>query len=211
MEGDDALTVTVFVFGAGDGRSREERLMEAARFAGYGSPQGGNEDELWLIARKERGKPYFPNQPGLHFSISHSGELWACALSRCPVGVDIQKHTKKRGESDRQTGARLLRLAERFFHPKEADWVRGDPQKRFFRLWAAKESYVKYTGEGIGGSFGTFCLVPGGKEGHNWKAENVWFYGEELPDGYSLCVCCGEKEVLVKIIYYDKKTDNFKR
>lgn len=209
MEGDDALAVTVFLFEAGDGRTREERLKAAARFAGYGAPQSGNEEELWRIAREERGKPYFPGQPRLHFSISHSGELWVCALSGRPLGVDIQKHTTKRGESAGQAAARLSGLAERFFHPGEAAWVRENPGERFFRIWAAKESYVKYTGEGIGGSFGTFCLVPDGGEGHSWKAENVWFYGEELPDGYSLCVCCGEDKMSVQIVYYDEKTDNF--
>ena len=43
------------------------------------------------LARTERGKPYFPQFPGLHFNLSHSGQLTLCALSHLPVGVDIEQ------------------------------------------------------------------------------------------------------------------------
>ena len=45
---------------------------------------------------------------------------------------------------------RYVNMAKRFFHEKEADYVQEKaPYQRFFRVWAAKESYVKYTGKGI--------------------------------------------------------------
>ncbi len=175
MEGDDALMVTVSVFRAGDGRTGEERLAAAARLAGYremdeketapgelpAAPACAAErTELWQIARTERGKPYFPNRPEVHFSISHSGELWVCAFSGRPVGVDVQQHVKKRGEGDREAAGRFGRMADRFFHPREAVWVREEPYERFFRIWTAKESYVKYTGEGIGAGFSQFSTAP---------------------------------------------------
>lgn len=203
------MTVRVFVFRADDGRTRAERLRAAACLTedGVFPKEEGAAEELWRIDRKERGKPYFPNQPGLHFSISHSGALWVCAFSGHPVGVDIQKHTKKRKESDEEAGVRLARMAERFFHPDEAAWVREHPCQRFFQIWAAKESYVKYTGDGIGAGFGRFCLVPSDEEAQTWKAEEVWFYGTELPGGYSLCVCGGKTKMSVQIADFCKKTD----
>ena len=163
---------TVFIFRADDGRTREERLKEAALRTGYRKGWNGESvseasisdgaafekspvpgRELWRIARTERGKPYFPNLPELHFSISHSGAYWVCAFSAYPIGVDIQKHVKKKGESQAEAADRFGKMAKRFFHPREARWVNEDPGKRFFQIWAAKESYVKYAGTGIGADF----------------------------------------------------------
>ena len=218
MEGDDALIV--FVFRAGDGRTREERLKTAAVLAGYGRErdegpvlQRGEllEPDIWQIARTKRGKPYFPGQPGLHFSISHSGDLWVCAFSGQAIGIDIQKHVKQNGESFRAAACRLGRMAERFFHPAEAAWVLQEPFERFFRIWTAKESFVKYTGEGIRGDFGSFCLVPeewraekhspAEQESAGWKAEGVSFYSRRISDGYTLCICSREIEAPVEICW----------
>ena len=46
----------------------------------------------FTVVRAERGKPYFPNTPSIHFSVSHSGDIFACAFSDEPVGVDIQEY-----------------------------------------------------------------------------------------------------------------------
>ena len=45
---------------------------------------------LPLIARRERGKPWFPDHPRLHFSLSHSGDLALCALGEKALGADIE-------------------------------------------------------------------------------------------------------------------------
>ena len=36
------------------------------------------------IACQEGGKPYFPGYPGLHFNLSHSGDLALCPSSGPP-------------------------------------------------------------------------------------------------------------------------------
>ncbi len=51
------------------------------------------------------------------------------------------------------------RLAGRFFHPLETDWLSRQPTDQFYRMWAYKESYVKYTGEGLSHSLDRFCVV----------------------------------------------------
>ena len=214
-----SLAVTVFVFLADDGRTPEERLKEAARVGGYGRKATGGEPgpasskgmelepDIWRIARTERGKPYFPKQQEVFFSISHSGAFWVCAFAKEPVGVDVQKHVKKAWESDEGATCRLGRMAERFFHPEEAGWVQKNVYERFFRIWTAKESYVKYTGDGIGADFGQISLAPAapipGEEGQErnragedraeiaylerkslrWEAEGTWFYSMEFLEG----------------------------
>ena len=42
------------------------------------------------VARTEKGKPYFPDFPNLHFSLSHTNGASLCALSDSLVGVDIE-------------------------------------------------------------------------------------------------------------------------
>ena len=90
------------------------------------------------------GKPYLAGDTGLHFNLSHSGERVICALSDRPVGTDIQLVEPEP----------RLKLARRFFFPDELDYIRSRPDRAaqaaaFFRLWALKESVLKFTGQGL--------------------------------------------------------------
>ena len=71
----------------------------------------GLSDDDFTVARAERGKPYFPNTPSVHFSVSHSGDIFACAFSDAPVGVDIQEYKHRPDEAER-----CKKIAARFFH-----------------------------------------------------------------------------------------------
>ncbi len=130
------------------------------------------------IERSGRGKPYFPDAPEVCFSVSHSGELYGVAVCGSPVGLDIQR---------RVSHGDIRRVAGRFFHPAEQGFVERYGVERFFDVWAAKESYVKYTGMGIDESFCGFSTVdgdtfPGSVEGAELRLVDA---GEE----YAACVC----------------------
>jgi phosphopantetheinyl transferase len=127
------------------GKSDERLRAAAARAAGL---RAG--DPSLLVRRTKEGKPYFPGE-NLHCSVSHSGGIWLCAISAAPVGVDIQLV----GSCDTE------RIAARFFHPDEAEWLRGRGPEAFFEVWCAKESYVKYTGAGILPGLDGFCVTDG--------------------------------------------------
>ncbi len=75
------------------------------------------------------------------FSLSHSGELVAVAVSQRPVGIDVELATPK-----------SLRAAEKLFSPAEWDayMTLGDAEKAdaFVRRWTEKESMFKKRGEG---------------------------------------------------------------
>lgn len=79
------------------------------------------------FAREENGKPYLLNS-SLKISVSHSGELLALAVGDCEAGLDIELRREMR------RGSLLRRMDER------------EREEDFFRLWTAKESYVKYRG-----------------------------------------------------------------
>lgn len=130
--------------------------------------------DRFQTARKDGGKPYFPLVPNVHFSISHSGDYWACAFGPAPVGLDLQKHQP----------CRSAQLAERFFHPQEALWLKQRQYRDFFQVWTAKESYVKFTGAGILDGLDCFSVLA--------PPEGVQFRQIPFLKGYDLCLCAQE-------------------
>lgn len=152
-----------------------------------------------LVHRSELGKPYLPQYPDIHLSVSHSGSWFVCAVSSQPVGVDLQEHTLLRGETMEYAVQRYCKIARRFFHRKEAEFVLENPQENFFAAWSAKESYVKFTGRGMDDTYADFCVVNEclhsqmlKQESITWQAENVSFRMCDFQDNYTLCVCTAQ-------------------
>ena len=103
----------------------------------------------------EFGKPLLKTVPEIKFSLSHSGSIAAVSLATIDTGMDVQFH--------RPTN--YVRIAERFFAPAEIAFLQSVRQRMlddkkstavFHDLWAAKEAYVKYTGEGLFKPFDSF-------------------------------------------------------
>lgn len=124
------------------------------------------------LLKTERGKPYF-DVDGVYVSISHSSERCLVALSNGEVGADIEH---KNGESER-----LLKIADRYFTPDEIEHVKEHPIEYFYKIWCAKESYMKYTGEGFSLPMSSFSVL---------SSDKCFSYFE--CDGYSVCVCADE-------------------
>ena len=135
------------------------------------------------ILRESRGKPYFAGETDVHFSVSHSGDFVAVAFAEMPVGIDLQQH-KSHGDAT----ARHRKLASRYFHPREQKYLENDPFEGFFRIWTAKESFVKRTGRGIDHGFGEICILP---QGDSWQDANGFFRQMPLP-GYTLTLSTAE-------------------
>ena len=108
-------------------------------------------------ASGEHGKPLLLNHPELHFSLSHSGTLVACALGDEPVGVDVQTIVKlRRGLVEyTMSEAEIARLDA---------MASIDEQELFFtQLWTLKECYAKATGRGLTHEFPSFDVTSDGK------------------------------------------------
>lgn len=149
-----------------------------------------------LVHRSELGKPYLPQYPNIHLSVSHSGSWFVCAVSSQPIGVDLQEHTPLRGETPEYAVQRYCKIANRFFNPLEAAFILENPQENFFTVWSAKESYVKFTGRGMDDTYSEFCVVNDDlrsqlceQQSIAWQAENVSFRMCGFEDNYTLCVC----------------------
>lgn len=198
-------TVIIYVFELDDKKTTDERLAIAAkRYCNEIGLQMQTvpETDIFRVARSERGKPYFPELPEVKVSVSHSGKYWICACSRGEVGVDLQEHVRMQGESVEEATVRFRKMAHRFFHPVEASFVDMDSYLRFFGVWAARESFVKYTGQGIDATFSDHCVIlneknewprmDGSEEMESWSAEGAHFYEIRFQENYTLCVCTGE-------------------
>ena len=101
------------------------------------------------------GKPALKTYPDIRFSLSHSGAIAAVSFSIVETGMDVQFHRP----------ANYVRIAERFFAPAEIAFLQSVRQRMFDEkkstavfhdLWAAKEAYVKFTGEGLFKPFDSF-------------------------------------------------------
>ncbi len=114
--------------------------------------------EFTVLRPGEYGKPYLFELPQVHFSVSHAGGYWICAVSDGEVGLDLQDIRERIAGTGSQE-ERVRAIARRFFHPSEIAWLDERPVEEFFRVWAKKESYVKYTGRGIAEGFDSFSVV----------------------------------------------------
>lgn len=114
-------------------------------------PRDENGILLIEIAETQRGKPYFAEYPWIKFSIAHSGKMVGCVFGEAEVGLDIQEKRPCNHE-------KLIRR----FHEKEQKKYYSlsgeDAETYFFRLWTAKEAYVKYTGNGLFEDFSSFYV-----------------------------------------------------
>jgi len=105
----------------------------------------GQAPEFINIQTAEYGKPYLPGFPDWSFNLSHSGHYVAIAIAQaCRLGIDIEiiKHRDS-----------LPQLVRKCFAANEAAYWHGlDPSEQtaaFYRIWTAKEAFVKATGRGI--------------------------------------------------------------
>lgn len=91
-----------------------------------------------LFDKSVNGKPFLKNHSNLHFNISHSGNFIVCAFSNNLVGIDIE----------------LLRdidtaISSHYLNDREINSFHPVNNNSFFKLWTAKESILKLTGEGF--------------------------------------------------------------
>ena len=90
------------------------------------------------IKKAAGGKPYIQNYP-CYFNISHSKNLWVCAMADKEIGVDVELVQPKNHE----------KLVQKYFTEDEARFLASNPKEMFYQLWTAKEAHSKLLGESI--------------------------------------------------------------
>jgi len=90
-----------------------------------------------------------------YFSISHSGNIAACAFSDCEAGFDVEYMRR---------GRDVVPLAERFFTKEETCYVAGskDRSAAFYYIWTRKEAFLKAAGIGLRVKLSAFSVLEEG-------------------------------------------------
>ena len=143
----------------------------------------------------EHGKP---EAEGFCFNLSHTNGFVICAVGERPVGCDAEKIKKA-----------PAKIARRYFTANECSylerWGQSAYDETFFRIWTAKEAYLKMTGEGLGQGLDQIEIRL------QEDGVSVWRDGrmaechvkEYHVPGYQVTVCAEEEDFSEKIFFRD--------
>jgi 4'-phosphopantetheinyl transferase len=109
---------------------------------------------------KPHGKPAV-RLGDLEFSVSHSGDLVAVAVSTAPVGVDVEQlegRAHELGGGDPASLARLVLAAEE--QEALAALPASGRSRAFLVAWTRKEAVTKAKGDGLRVPFGAVVVAP---------------------------------------------------
>ena len=118
---------------------RRRHIVAHAALRSRLAPLVGDTPQALRLVRGPNGKPERPGGP--FFSLSHSGEYVAIAVSTMPIGVDVQEH--------RAIGDHIL-FAKTYFSEPEISRLKAAAWAAcvFFEIWTAKEAVAKGDGRG---------------------------------------------------------------
>ena len=140
------------------------------------------------IAEQAGGKPYLRDHPEIYFNLSHSGSYAACALSRLPVGIDLQQFVPRKAD-----------IAARHFTVEEQQYIREaeSEEAAFFQIWALKESFLKAAGQGLRLPLTSFSIQIGEEiritQDIDPAAYRLHLFDLGIP--YALALCGQEPEI----------------
>lgn len=102
------------------------------------------------LSYEENGRPFFENSE-YFLSLSHSGEVAFSAVSKSPLGIDVEKiRPISKSLIDRVcVEEEKAYVLKDFVVEDEKKICEIDVLKRFFEIWTAKEAYFKIKGSGI--------------------------------------------------------------
>lgn len=189
-----------------------ELLLRHALRAEYGLT------EFPRIETGEKGKPFFPECPELHFNLSHCQTAAACALDASPVGVDVQELRPLRRAARPLAAASTSLPLEgklspvrtpvtdevvpqarktppvyRILSEPEHAWVEAgetpaEQDRRFTAVWTCKEAWGKALGVGFLYDLKSTCFLP---DKESWRQHDFTFLHLSR-EAYELTLCSRE-------------------
>ncbi|WP_051280083.1 4'-phosphopantetheinyl transferase family protein [Anaerovorax odorimutans] len=160
------------------------------------------------IEKGLHGKPYFSNlkQYGseslkpISFSISHSGNYWACIIGEIEVGIDIEvvNNINCKSNDILMKTRNYEAIAKRFFTRNEYEFVKKYGSDAFLEIWTRKEAYIKQKGTGFSEGLNTFEVIESGKYAE--KVKGIYINKIDLTHGIKAVYCTKEKKQVKDII-----------
>lgn len=132
------------------------------------------------------GKPVLLGQDQVGFNVSHSGDWVALAAgSSLQIGIDVER-----------MNALDLDVARQFYTEEEYKSItkqhsHEDRLMQFFRIWTAKESYIKAAGKGMSIPLDSFSTVDGDLIARKQIIEDKpWYFRTFfIEEGYYMSAC----------------------
>lgn len=158
--------------------------------------------------REKGGKPYYADEK-YYFNISHCKDVVVVALSWRPVGVDVeQMRSVKYGTVKKcctETEQKYV-IGDNLWHDGKSNVsdicieLSEEMCWRFLELWTRKESYVKFTGQGLRMEVNTidFDVETWRKNGE----DDVWSVLRYIEDFVVTVTYSGIHENLQNIVLY---------
>lgn len=141
------------------------------------------------FGRDTLGKP-FCGQSEFQFNISHSGQWVVCSVGKVLNGVDVETAQ----EID-------MAIAKEHFLVNEYNHLLMMPEEErnaaLLKLWTVKESYLKYTGEGLSGGVDCIDCLALLRGGDRVAAKNF-----VLPDDAVIGICTLKELLPSKIEFF---------
>jgi 4'-phosphopantetheinyl transferase len=165
-------------------------------------------DEEIPFAYTPRGRPYLAENEAIHFSISHTHDLVAVAVTAGgQVGIDLEFLRRDLNP---------IELARRIFSEKDFHAFEMVPEKEklriFFRAWTRKEAYLKARGEGISAGLEQVTVSFSAEQpslmedARDPSATEAWrVYSLPLPQDYSGSLACdnAEKKIEFQRVHFN--------
>ena len=147
------------------------------------------------LEKDSLGKPFLTGRSDFHFNVSHSALIAAAAISRSPVGVDVEK-----------IAPIDLKVAEQVFSHEELEELFSLPENlqldRFYTLWTLKESLIKAIGKGFFLNTREFTITTGDEIIVTGAVPcRYYFRSYEIAGGYKLAACGTENQFSEKVLY----------
>ena len=147
---DERARADRFAFAGDRRRFLSRRGLLRMLLAGY----LGKSPESLRFACDEKGKPRVPDGD-VRFNLSRTGEGVLIGFTRGPdIGVDVER--VKGGYMGEE-------IAGKFFAPSETAALTALPEssrsEAFFRVWTAKEAYLKARGDGLAYPLDAFAVT----------------------------------------------------
>lgn len=145
--------------------------------------------------KNNHGKPFFENLP-VYFNLSHSGKWVVACFSHLDVGIDIERIREPN-----------FKVVNRFFSEKERNIIDNEKneiikKELFFKIWTAKEAYVKMLGHGITYTFSNFTIEISKKKYEIYdpfQKNKVYLKNFHFDYEYILTCCSFEKHFEKKV------------
>ena len=161
------------------------------------------------LAVTDRGRPVLPHDETVQFSISHTHDLVAVALtSGARIGIDLEWV---------QPRLDLPELAKRIFSEEDLQTFQALPGREataaFFRAWTRKEAYLKARGEGIAEGLRQISVSLGPEEtgsiedAQDESAARTWrLFTLPVPADYMGSLACdhADKQLECAFVHLDK-------